>query len=275
MGAQLFNFNAPDADVVLLSCEREDPTEFRVHRCILAAASPFFYDMFTLPQSPTADHLLPIIPVSETRKVLGTLLEFLYPIENPCLDSLDDLVPILEAAVKYDVVGVISALRKFLISPQFVEAQPTRVYAIACRFDLEEEAKLASKYTLGVHILDAPLSEDLKFITAYSYHRLLDLHRRRTQAAVDMLKIPQDIKCVQCNGSAFSVYAIPKWWYEFEKKAREELSRRPTTDVIFGMEFLAQAAIGAKCTHCAGSILDAWMFLQDLKKSIDDLPATI
>ncbi|GLB34231.1 hypothetical protein LshimejAT787_0111150 [Lyophyllum shimeji] len=275
MGVQTFQFDALDADVILQSCEPDDPSEFRVHRCILAAASPFFHDMFTLPQTPTAKQQIPVISVAESRDTLRTLLEFVYPIEDPTISSLDELVPVLGAAVKYDFAGAVGTLRKLLVSPQFVEAEPTRVYAIACRFDLEDEARIASKYTLNVHVLDAPLSDDLKFITAYSYHRLLDLHQRRVQAALAMLKIPGDIKCMQCNGSSFSVYATPKWWYEFERRAREELSRRPTTEVIFGMEFLAQVVIGAGCPRCAGSILDAWRFLQELKRSIDELPATI
>ncbi|KAG5642529.1 hypothetical protein DXG03_002602 [Asterophora parasitica] len=230
--------------------------------------------MFSLPQSPT-EPLLPVIPVSETHKTLGALLGFIYPMPDPPLNSLDELVPVLGAAIKYDITGVIETLRKRLVSSLFVTVEPTRVYAIACRFDLEEEARIASKYTLNVNVLDAPLSEDLKFITAYSYHRLLDLHRRRVRAAIEMLKLPQDVKCMQCNGSSFSVYATPKWWYEFEKKAREELSVRPTTDVIFGMEFLAHVSMAAGCQRCAESILEAWRFLGDLKKKIDELPATI
>lgn len=276
MVAQLYNFDSCDADVILLSCECEGAAEFRVHRCILATASPFFHDMFTLPQVSTPEELkTPVIPVTETRYTLATLLEFVYPVEDPHIDSLDQLVPVLDAAVKYDFAGAILSLRKLLVSPQFVEKEPTRVYAIASRFDFEEEARIASKYTLNINVLDAPLSEDLKHINAYSYHRLLDLHRRRVQAAIATLKISPDIKCMQCNGSTFSVHLTPKWWYEFEKAAKEELRIRPTTDVIFKMEFLAQAAISSGCTRCAGSILDAWMFLQDLKRTIDDLPVTI
>ncbi|RDB20048.1 hypothetical protein Hypma_012998 [Hypsizygus marmoreus] len=273
MGVQVFD--APDADIVLISCEEQDPTQFRVHRCILSAASPFFHDMFTLPQNETEQRSPSNILVTETRDTLHTLLEFVYPVENPVISSLDELVPILGAAIKYDFTAVIGSLRKLLVSPQFARGEPTRVYAIASRFDLEEEAQIASKYTLSINVLDAPLSEDLKYITAFSYHRLLDLHRRRVRAAIDMLKLPQDIKCMQCNGSTFSVYATPKWWYEFERRAREELSVRPTTDVIFGMEFLAQVAIAAGCPRCAGSVLDSWKFLEDLKRRIDELPATI
>ncbi|KAG6886577.1 hypothetical protein C0992_003298 [Termitomyces sp. T32_za158] len=204
--------------------EHEEPAQFHVHRCILAAASPFFHDMFSLPQNPTVTHKVPVIPMSETKHTLGTLLEFVYPVQDPHIQSLDELVSVLGASAKYDFLGVIATLRKLLVAPHFVEADPTRVYAIASRFELEEEARIASKYTLNVQILDAPLSEDLKYITAYSYHQLLDLHRRRANAAIALLKVSPDIKCMQCNGSTFSLYAIPKWWYQFEKMAREELS---------------------------------------------------
>jgi hypothetical protein len=270
-------FDARDADIILVSCEENCPTDFSVHRCILIAASPFFKDMFTLPQSPTEANKLPRIPVSESRQTLDSLLRLVYPIPDPTFSSLDELVPVLGAAIKYDFLTAIDTLRKLLISPRFAHAQPTRVYAIASRFDLEEEARIASQYTLNVNVLDAPLSDDLKFITAHSYHRLLDLHNRRVRAALEMLtsKLPGDIKCMQCNGSPFAMYATPRWWPEFEKRAKEELSVRPTTDVIFGMEFLAQAAMAAECPRCAGSILDAWKFLQDLKRRIDELPATI
>ncbi|KAG6811932.1 hypothetical protein H0H92_005161 [Tricholoma furcatifolium] len=275
MGAQVFSADFYDPDVALQSCEQEEPSRFHVHRSILAAASPFFYDMFMLPQDPSVSHELPIITVSETRDVLDALLKFVYPVEDPVIHSLDDLLPILTAASKYDFMGVLETLKKLLVSPEFAKADPTRVYAIASRFDLEDEARIASKYTLSTHVLDAPLSEDLKYITAYSYHRLLNLHRRRVDAATALMKFSPDITCMQCNGSSFSVYAVPKWWYHFEKAAKEELMVRPTSERIFEMEFLAQAAIAAGCSHCARSILDSWKFLQDLKKRIDDLPATI
>jgi hypothetical protein len=126
-----------------------------------------------------------------------------------------------------------------------------------------------------MNILDCPLSEDLKHITAYSYHRLLDLHRHRRRSAQELLKITENVKCMQCNGSSHTVFAAPKWWHEFEKKAREELAVRPTTDVIFEMGFLSRIASAVGCPRCPGSVLDSHLFLEDLKRSIDDLPATI
>lgn len=277
MSSATYEFNARDADLVVVSCQ-PDPAEFRVHRCILAAASPFFSHMLGLPQPVTPANLeekLPVIPVSESRTTVDTLLRFVYPVPDPELPTLDDLSPVLGAAVKYDFTAVISTLGKLLVSPSFLRTSPTRVFAIASRYELEDEARIASRFTLNVNILDCPLSDDLKHITAYAYHRLLDLHRRRARAAQELLKLPEEVKCMQCNGSAYAVYGAPKWWNEYERRAREELAARPTSDVIFNMAFLARTASATGCQRCPGSILDSFQFLDRLKLQIDALPATI
>lgn len=270
------HFNAPDADLILLS---SDDIEFRVHRCILAAASPFFRDMFTLPQPQSTksdDAPVPVIPVSELNHTIDALLGFVYPVQDPPILTLDELNPVLAAAFKYDFSSVISTLRKILITPHFLESSPTRVFAIASRYELEPEAQLASRYTLNINVLDCPLSDDLKHITAHSYHRLLDLHRRRAAAAQELLKVPEEVKCMQCNGHGpISTFSPPKWWKVWEGMARQELSARPTTDVIFEMRFLARAADSTGCPRCAGSVLDSYVFLEELKRKIDELPAMI
>jgi BTB/POZ domain len=277
MALGVYEFDSPDADLILVSNTSEGAA-FHVHKFILATASPFFQDMLSLPQPRSeccAQDKLPLIHIPESRDTIDALLRFVYPVPNPCISTLDELVPVLGAAVKYDFEVVISTLRKLLLSPHFLLTSPTRVFAIACRFDLEDEARLASQYTLRVNVLDCPLSEDLKHITAYSYHRLLDLHRRRAQAAQELLKLSDDVKCMQCNGSSYGIFMPPKWWVEFEKRAKEELRVRPTTDVIFDLEFLGQTASAAGCTRCPQSMFDSYKFLEQLKRQINELPATI
>jgi len=276
MSSITYNFDAADADLILLS---SDNVEFRVHRCILGAASLFFTDMFSLPQPSITisdDGPIPVVPVSELRQTLDSVLRFVYPIQDPPIHTLDELNPVMAAAFKYDFLSVMSTLRKILVTPQFLQTSPARVYAIASRYELEAEAQLASRYTLNIHILDCPLSDDLKHITAHSYHRLLDLHRRRADAAQKLLKIPDEVKCMQCNGHGLaSSFSPPKWWKAWERMASKELAARPTTAVIFEMEFLAKAADATGCPRCAGSIMDSYVFLGQLKRNIDELPATI
>lgn len=274
MSSSDYQFDSADADAILQTTDECSTHEFCVHRCILSVASPFFHAMFTLPQGDIAEKR-PIIPVSESSNVLDTLLRLVYPIPDPILSSFEELTLVLGAAIKYDFTNVIESLRKQLVSPHLLQTSPIRVYALASRYDLNEEMNIASNYTLGIDMLDAPPTEDLKHITGYSYHRLLNFRRQRSMAAQKLLKIPTNIKCIQCNGSVYTAHGSPKWWFEFEKMAQAELGLRPTTDVIFGMEFLFKAARAAECARCPESVLDSWKFLRDLKRSIDSIPSTL
>src|ERR1700722_12330571 len=162
-----YHFDDEDADTILLSHPVDNPTKFLVHRCILEIASPFFKELFTLPQPlpyPKAERA--VISVSEPRDTLDLLLRFLYPIPDPEIESLDVLDSVLGAAVKYDLSSVLSTLRKILVSPRFLQDVPLRVFAIAARYELEEEEKLASRATLTLSISEDPPSEELKYITA-------------------------------------------------------------------------------------------------------------
>jgi BTB/POZ domain-containing protein len=270
-------FNAPDADVILRS-DNARPIDFKVHRCILTTGSPFFQTVFSLPQPKcTSNDSIPILDVAEPSVILDPFLRFLYPVPDPEVPNLDALVPLMSTAAKYDMTAVMDRLRVLLVSPAFLEREPVRVFAIASRFDLEEEAKIASKHTLRVRVLDVPLCEDLRHIPAHSYFRLLELHQRRGEAARQTLCAPpEDLRCMQCNGAQrYNAIAPPKWWCEFAARAGEELRSRPTTDVIFSLKFLMESAHATGCARCAGSILESYLFLDALKAKIDALPSTI
>lgn len=258
-------------DIVLESC---DGVKFYAHKSILAEASPFFEHMFTLPQPP-GEKDRPVIPLSEHSATLGALLQFIHPEPDPEIETLDQLSSLLASAIKYDFVGAIATLRKELVSPKFLAESPLRVYASASRFELDDEAKIASKHTLSCQILDCPLSEDLKFISAYAYHRLLVLHRTRAEAAQRLLEISDNVKCIQCSSLYYGNFVPPKWWKVFQRCAKEELAIRPTTEVIFGLPFLAQVARESGCVRCSGSILDNHDFFANLKRRIDELPSTV
>ncbi|KDQ64107.1 hypothetical protein JAAARDRAFT_116612 [Jaapia argillacea MUCL 33604] len=278
-------FDAPDADVVLRS-NSQDVVDFRVHRCILSAASPFFKDMFGLPQPPTypedCDNGPPVVDLAEAANVIEALLRFIYPVPNPIIETLDELAVVLAAASKYEATIALDHLRKLLVSPSFAPLSPMRVFSIACQYDFEQEAKIASRYTLTTNLLDTPLSEspELKYISAYSYRRLLDLHRSRADAAKEIIQtakteIVETIKCMQCNAVNLpSGFSPPRWWVDFQLRACEELGSRPTTDVVFGMAFLARSA-RAGCPRCAESLLNSYAFLEGLRRKIDDLPGEI
>jgi len=268
-------FDDPTADFILRTSL--PATDFHVHRLLLTLASPFFDQMLSLPQPSSKEPTkIPIVEVSEAPEILQLLLQFIYPVPNPIIDDdLNTLILVLHTAIKYDVHPAIHDLRRQLVFERYLTQSPTRIYAIASRYELEEEAKLASKYTLGMNILDAPLSEELRYISAFSYHRLLVLHHTRAKAAQELLRLGDDVKCMECNGTYGAFSEGPKWWLDFQRRATEELSARPTTEVVFTMEFLSRSFQQVECRKCPLSLLESWSFLEELKRKIDELPATV
>jgi BTB/POZ domain len=148
-----------DADLILRSSASLDshvpdacPTEFKVHKRILAIASPIFRDMFSLP-IPSTGKDLSVVYLPESAQVIDIFLRFIYPIKDPDVSDLSVLAIALAPAIKYEVIAMIAPLRKLLVSQGFLTEHPLRVYAIATRHGLEEEAKIAATHSLSTDIL--------------------------------------------------------------------------------------------------------------------------
>lgn len=176
-----YSFDAEDADFVLRSA---DSVEFRVHRCILSIASPVFQDMLGIPQPHDPTHKLPHADLPEATITLDVLLRYIYPIPSPKIEDFVTLSNVLASAEKYAAEGVISRLRTILVSPRFLDLNPLRVYAIACRWSFLIEAQLASGYTVYVNLvkLGEECTEDMKYMSGLDYHRLLALQQARRHA---------------------------------------------------------------------------------------------
>ncbi|KAH9911290.1 uncharacterized protein B0H18DRAFT_379396, partial [Fomitopsis serialis] len=182
-------FQAPydrvDGDVILRSC---DDVSYRVHRIILTMASPVFADMFSLPQSSdivtpseTDQHTVspPIVDLTEDGKTIRAILDACYPFKDPDLNDLDAVRTALEAAAKYEVAKAIQFGERRLQA--FVEKEPLRVFAIACKMDFEDMAKAAAHQVHARSIFKAGLVyvKELDEVSAGCYHRLLQHYRRR------------------------------------------------------------------------------------------------
>ncbi len=91
-----------NADVILRS---SDLVDFRVHKSVLAMSSPFFSDMFSLPQprNDAAPDDLPVVCVSEDAEVLNSLISMLYPVPPKIPNSSERIYDVLDAAAKYDM----------------------------------------------------------------------------------------------------------------------------------------------------------------------------
>lgn len=249
-----YTFDLEDADLILQpspspvprrTADASQMTEFRVHRFVLSAASTVFSGMFDVPQpTETKESSLPVIPLSEPAHILHLFLQHLYPIPKPPIHDLSTLSRILEPAVKYDAECVIERLREILVSPRFLETEPMRVYAIACRWEFEEEAKIASTHTLSLCIPDIALFPDLKSMNAYDHHRLLTFHKTRAQSAMVLVDGEPMVGNRTCQNPANFFYE------EYRKKAKEELQRRPTTKVISSVDFILEIMSNGSNTFC-------------------------
>lgn len=73
-------------------------------------------------------------------------------------------------------------MRKALVEPRFLEADPVRVFAIACVSQLEEEATVAARRAVVLDRVSGLLPEqcpELNDVSAGAYFRLLQLNRTR------------------------------------------------------------------------------------------------
>ena len=190
MSATSYNFDAPDADVILRTCLRPGIMDFRVHKTVLSIASTLFQDMFSLPQPPqsaTGGTNLPIIPVSEPPEIFEPFLRLIYPIEPPAIDSLQLVDDLFRLAEKYMTSGVHAKLKQILVSPSFLSNDPIWVYAIACRADLNGEAELAIRHTFNIDLIRDISHAHLQTMSTETYNRLLASHVARRVELISAL----------------------------------------------------------------------------------------
>lgn len=181
-------FDDPNADAILRA---SDNVDFRVIRTFLSYGSEFFSDLFSLPQAAgsAGDRMkngLPVLRMTEEGRTLRTFLLMCYPmgaVDPPVLKRLEDVASLLEAATKYNLGRVEQRARQMLVDPRFLSADPVRVFEIACRYGMKEEAGVAAKATLKMAILKSAYGPELEFISAGNFFQLLQYHRRCIAAA--------------------------------------------------------------------------------------------
>ncbi|KAI0328715.1 hypothetical protein GY45DRAFT_959318 [Cubamyces sp. BRFM 1775] len=169
-------FDREDADFIIRS---SDKVEFYVHRIILALASPVFAAMLMLPQPLGADVHRPAVDVVEDSETLDAFLRVCYPLPDPELTVLDLIRKVLAAAAKYEAAAVSASMRMALLRPAILEPNPLRVFAIACCFGLEAEARTAAERAVINNRVSGRICAELGEITAGAYHRLLRLNSTR------------------------------------------------------------------------------------------------
>ncbi|KAJ7116210.1 hypothetical protein C8R43DRAFT_1078076 [Mycena crocata] len=252
-------FDDANADAVLRS---SDGSDFRVYRAVLSLASPFFKDMFSLPQ-PESDPNPPIIAVGEPAHTLDRLLRVWYPGADPLtvFEGVAELNEIIELALlKYDIQFLVPVLQSHL--RPYLENRPVSVFAIACRYGWEDLARAAAKHCLKFTI-QALYDEDAKpylaRIYANNYQELFRYHsacglaaslartgmRWNTQGAWG--ECP---KCTDRNGNP----TTDAWLISHAHRCRALLKERPGADLLDVSLLATSAATAVACGgKCASS----------------------
>jgi len=195
-------FNVPNADVILRTSGSPN-RDFRVHKLLLTLASPFFADMFTLPQpvrsgGEGAD--LAVVDVTDPPQALDLVLRLIYPsFLPPSIDSLDLLVEGLIIVDKYNIESARARLRVQLT--RFINDAPLRVYAIASRFGFNEEAEAASSLTTTHYLPALPdIPDDMKYVPVSAYHKLVVLHAKHRDSVEDAIDgVLFEPACLECK----------------------------------------------------------------------------
>lgn len=92
--------DVPDANLIIRS---SDLVNFRVHKSVLAMASPFFQDLLSLPQPSDGEIVdgLPVVQLSEDSELLNSLISILYPVPTVMPNSYEKVMRFVTCRRRY------------------------------------------------------------------------------------------------------------------------------------------------------------------------------
>lgn len=277
-------FDRPDADVILRS---SDNVDFRVSKVHLSMASPFFKDMFALPQGPadgTAGNQVmkegaPVIQITEKSAETRNLLVLCYPIAMVFLGlgkdyndmgddmTFEDALVTLQAAIKYGMEDIEGWMKWCIFTPPIVERHAMEVFAYAHHHGWEEETRIAAKCTLRQSPTQWSHVPELETITGGDYHRLLRYHQECSKAAKQVATKDSwnvgtnfvGFQCPQCRDTERWISAVltirvnvhpNRWWTEFMDVAADAVAQRPCGDTLLEPGIMDTTLLKIQCDSC-------------------------
>ncbi|GJE90664.1 hypothetical protein PsYK624_068080 [Phanerochaete sordida] len=290
------------ADVILRS---SDDVEFRMCKGMLAQASPVFAETIARLSASDAEKGvdervddLPMIPVAEPAADLELLLHFCLPRAPPDISDLSCAVRLLESAKKYRVEWALDCARAAFV--QLAEDEPIRAYAIACRLNLEDEAREAARLCLRIPLatlIDSEV-EEIGDIGAKAFKRLLVY--RQTCASVVVGRIASwawvDALCIAAPDTKWLWFSdgccdkmpvnrtdytgrrevCKKWWDTYMKGVAEKLRSCTWEGAVSSRDGLQHFLRSKNCYLCrAGAAEHIDQFTENLRAEIAAQISTI
>ncbi|KAI0352391.1 hypothetical protein OH77DRAFT_1428686 [Trametes cingulata] len=297
----------PSADLILRS---NDDVGFHVRRSVLELASPTIADLLgtgnrqpgerTAPTvSPGASasasasaHATPgiaTVKLQEKSSVLDRLLRMCYPVAHRPFVSLDELQPVIHAAHKYRMQGVMEDLEARLL--EFADMYPLRVYAIAIRYEMQDE----TVRTAARHFLAHPwkpsadLIPEIELINAGAYVRLLVFRSECVQTLQEMCTslewLPHStytfMECEECERDEDAprcrlrhgnrTQQPVRWFWHLYVRLAERLKECPVSDGLSDPALIGDAVRAAsRCEGCSEVAFDQLLsFMSQMKTEVD------
>ena len=174
--------NVPDANIIVRS---SDQANFRIHKSVLAMASPIFERLLSLPQLPDAEVVdgLPVVALPEDSGLLNSLISLFYPITPVIPDTYQKAFALLAVCQKYKMKSVQSRIRFAIKHGKFpapVKAEGFSAYAIASGLGLVPEAEDAARLTLDQPMTFESLGEELRLFKGRALYDLIRHRRKNT-----------------------------------------------------------------------------------------------
>ena len=178
----LDHFDVCDANIIIQS---SDLVNFRVNQRIFAMSSPFFDDLFSLPQ-PQSSYKevvdgLPVVRLPENAEVLSSLITMVYPIPSELPNSYDKALTLLATSQKYEMVGVQSRIRGEIQTrtfPTLTGVETFRSYAISSGGQLPSEAEKLAHLTLEFPMTFEYLCDELPSFQGWALRDLVNFRKR-------------------------------------------------------------------------------------------------
>ncbi|KAK0485538.1 hypothetical protein EDD18DRAFT_699292 [Armillaria luteobubalina] len=258
-------FNAPDADAILSSL---DGTLYRLSSSVLRRTTTFFASpSFTFEPNSKP------IPIHEQDVVLESLLRIVSGLAIPPWRTFNDLEGVLSLAGMWGARGAMDIVRASIVAPVFLK-EPLRVYAIAARFEWEEEAELASKHTLYLSLHEEQHQEALLRIPTPALVRLFKFHRKRRDEFRVGMQGEGLVMCAGCgkavDGEAWAALVWRTFW---------EMDASPSGERLCSLEIEEweemKRCLGEKCARCGRAVYERLDVLERVRKCLADLPDTV
>lgn len=292
-------FKGSEGDVILRS---SDDLEFRVYQIVLSQGSPVFDDMFQSPKpvatdESTAQDSLQTVHMQETADVIGSLIELCYPMQDPVIQCLRRLRPVLAAMVKYQMDATRSDWMKKMLRLA-AETEPLGTYAVAlslgrisCHYRMENEVRLAARNIIRERV-GGTWVEEMDLVSSSDYHRLLEYRRECSERLGSILVVPRIFRnagddwvwmkpcahdnCLQNMVPMFAdarYYKVSIWWITYRSRVVAALQRQPWGKTLEDRSLWTDLVkqLVTDCPSCAKSALEQVpLCTERLVKAVED-----